>query len=437
MPKVLIISPRFPPKNTADLHRVRMSLPYYRSFGWEPTVLCLTPETSDGVDDPLLEQSLPRDIEVVRVAAWSEQSCRRFGFGHLDNRCLVPLYLAGTKLLRENQYDVVLFSTTVFMTFLLGPLWRRRFGCKIVYDFQDPWYSGKTKPYTEKTVPGRWWKYRLSQAMASWLEPIAIASADHIISVSEGYQRDLLKRHPKLDTSQFTIMPFPVAKADYDFVRESGVKSDIFSAGDGATHWVYGGRGGPDLVPALTALVEQLAQLRSAEPGFAQKLKLYFVGTNYAPAARTFEVIRPVAERCGVGDMVEEYSQRIPYHQVLSLYNDSDAVLVIGSTSPDYTASKLLSCVLSGKPVLALLHQDSLAAKIAARFPNVFVARFGGGLSDLQFKVAVAEGMQWLRRVKYDVAAIDEEIKPWSAQEQTRLQCSIFDRLTIQPPAGS
>jgi hypothetical protein len=166
-------------------------------------------------------------------------------------------------------------------------------------------------------------------------------------------------------------------------------------------------------------------------------LKLYFVGTNYAPAARTFEVIRPVAERCGVGDMVEEYSQRIPYHQVLSLYNDSDAVLVIGSTSPDYTASKLLSCVLSGKPVLALLHQDSLAAKIAARFPNVFVARFGGGLSDLQFKVAVAEGMQWLRRVKYDVAAIDEEIKPWSAQEQTRLQCSIFDRLTIQPPAGS
>lgn len=429
MAKVLIVSPRFPPKNTADLHRVRMSLPFYRSFGWEPTVLCLTPETSDGIDDPMLEQSLPRDIEVVRVAAWSEESCRRFGFGHLDNRCLVPLYLAGTKLLQEDHYDVVFFSTTVFMTFLLGPLWRRRFGCKIVFDYQDPWYLGGVHPYSKNASPGSWWKYRMSQAMASYLEPIAISGADHIISVSEGYKTTLLARYPKLDASEFTIMPFPVAREDYDFVRDNSVTSEIFTANDGAINWVYGGRGGPDMVPALAALFEQLAILRVEEPDYAGRLKLHFVGTNYATAARTFEVVRPVAERYGVGELVEEYSQRIPYHQVLSLYNDSDAVLVIGSASADYTASKLLSCVLSGKPVLALLHQDSLVARLAARFPNAFVARFGGDISDRQFSASVAEGMRWIRDAKYDAAKIDEEIKPWSAKEQTRLQCAIFDRL--------
>ena len=36
MRRVLIVSPSFPPISAADLHRVRMSLPYYREFGWEP-----------------------------------------------------------------------------------------------------------------------------------------------------------------------------------------------------------------------------------------------------------------------------------------------------------------------------------------------------------------------------------------------------------------
>src|ERR1700721_1071767 len=93
MREVLIVSPRFPPINAADVHRVRTSLAYYRRFGW------------------------------------------------LSYRSLLPLYRAGSRLFRERRYDVVFFSTTVFMSFVLGRLWKRRFGCKIVYDFQDPWYS--------------------------------------------------------------------------------------------------------------------------------------------------------------------------------------------------------------------------------------------------------------------------------------------------------
>src|SRR5262245_28838150 len=126
MHKILIVSPRFPPKNSADLHRVRTSLPYYRRFGWDPTVLCLTPASCDGVEDPMLAESLPKDIKVVRAAAWSEEKCRRFGFGHLDYRCLIPLYRTGCELLGQDHYDVVFFSTTAFLTFLLGPIWKRR-----------------------------------------------------------------------------------------------------------------------------------------------------------------------------------------------------------------------------------------------------------------------------------------------------------------------
>lgn len=110
MRNLLIVSPRFPPKNTPDLHRVRTSLPYYRRFGWDPTILCLTPSSSDGVDDPMLEGSLPKDLDVVRAVAWCENTCRRFGFGHFDYRCVVPLYQIGTRILKQRSFDAIFFQ---------------------------------------------------------------------------------------------------------------------------------------------------------------------------------------------------------------------------------------------------------------------------------------------------------------------------------------
>ncbi len=98
--RVLIVSPRFPPVNAPDHHRVRASLPFYRRFGWAPTVLCVEPATiSDSVIDPCLAVSLPTELRLVRVSAWDETVCRRVGFGQLDYRCLWPLYRAGTALL--------------------------------------------------------------------------------------------------------------------------------------------------------------------------------------------------------------------------------------------------------------------------------------------------------------------------------------------------
>ena len=119
MRKVLIVSPRFPPTNTADLHRIRVSLAHYRAHGWEPTVLCVDPATADGIDDPQLAQALPEQRRIVQVSAWSEAICRCFRFGQLSYRSLVPLYRAGSKLLQREPHDVVFFSTTVFMRELL------------------------------------------------------------------------------------------------------------------------------------------------------------------------------------------------------------------------------------------------------------------------------------------------------------------------------
>jgi Glycosyl transferase 4-like domain len=428
MHKVLIVSPRFPPTNAADLHRVRAGLAHYRECGWEPTILCIDPQTSDCAEDTLLGQSLPRHIRVVRVAAWDERNCRRFGFGSLGYRSLMPLFFAGTKLLRQSHYDAVFFSTTVFTSFLLGPLWKRRFGCKIIYDLQDPWYSDVAL-YGRDDAPGGLLKYRLDQMLARPLEAFALKAADHVVVVSELYIPMLTRRYRWLSREMFTVLPFGADTRDYDFVAERNVEQTIFKPRGDRARWVSAGRAGPDMIPVLTALFESLAALRARDPKFAEKLRLEFVGTNYAPPERTRKLVEPVAQTCGVVELVGEYSVRVPYFEAVALYRDCDAILLLGSVHADYTLSKLLICVLSKKPILALLHRRSTATPIAARFPNVFLATFDETPSEPQFREKIAEGMAWLQAPQFDAAAIATRIRPWSAAALTQTLCAIFDRV--------
>lgn len=431
MKKVLIISPRFPPKNAPDHHRVRTSLPYFRQNGWEPTVLCLTPETSDGINDPNLELSVDTDIRVVRVAAWSESMCRKFGFGHIDYRCLWPLYQAGRQLLKAEKFDVVFFSTTVFLTFILGRFWKWNFKNAIVFDFQDPWVN-ENAGYTKKTAPGGWAKYRISQKIANFFEPFALRAADHVISVSEGYNRDLNRRYPWLHATQFSVIPFGAAQRDFELTKSAGIQQKIFQRADGIRHWVYVGRGGPDMEPALSALFAALAKWKSTNPLMATKLKLHFVGTNYSPVHRTFKVVQPLADRFGLSDLVEEHPSRVPYFEALALMVESDAVLLVGSISADYTASKLFNCVMSGKPILAIFHENSLVSRIARDFPNIFLASFNKDATEPGFVARTSQGIKWILSQSLIAHGWESLLTPHTAENLTKKICEIFEKLSAR-----
>ena len=59
MRRVLIISPNFPPVNAADHQRVRTSLPYFKDFGWAPTILSVAPEYNEFPRDDFLTLTVP------------------------------------------------------------------------------------------------------------------------------------------------------------------------------------------------------------------------------------------------------------------------------------------------------------------------------------------------------------------------------------------
>ncbi len=420
MPRLLIVSPRFPPINTADVHRVRAALPHFARFGWEPTVLCVDPASCDGPLDPTLADALPDGLQIVRVKAWDAAACRRFGFGQLAYRSLIPLYRAGLQLLRREHHDVVYFSTTVFLSFVLGRLWKRRFGCRVVYDFHDPWYSDDI-PYTHDTAPGGWWKYRFDRLLARYLERFALGATDHVTVVSPTYIDMLARRYPWLSPPMFTVLPFPVTAHDYALAPRPAP-----SANASPQHrWVSVGAYTPTMQPVLEALFDSLATLLEQMPE-AAAIDLRFVGTDYAPAAR--KRVEPQAEAQGLGAVVSETPARLPYFEALGLCAASDAILMLGSTEAGYTASKLLTCIASHRPILALFHRNSLVSDLAPRFPNVFLATFDESPHEPQFRARIAAGVDWLlSRPQFDAAAIDAALEPWSAEALTRRQCAIFD----------
>ncbi|MBA3848438.1 MAG: hypothetical protein C0502_00400 [Opitutus sp.] len=381
MRRVLIASPHFCPVNAADMQRVRLCLPHLRENGWDPTVLALHPDTVEhAVIDPLLGQTYPADIPVVRAKGIPPRLTRPLGFGGLWWRAGRAFDRAGARLLRQERFDLVFFSTTQFDFLRLAPRWLHRSGVPYVLDYQDPWVNDYYRR-TGTPPPGG----RLRHAFARWRakrqEPRTLREASAVVSVSPAYLADLARRYPWFDAQRATVLPFGASAGDFALARALDPSSPLVPLGDGRVHLVSTGRAGPDLAPALRLLFMGLAQLRRSRPEAAARLRLHFIGTSYAPAGLGRPSVLPVAQECDVAELVREHPARVPYFEALHYLSRADGILALGSDDPGYTPSKLSPVLLAGRPVLALLGAGSPALDLACA-AGATVAAFAPGSQD-------------------------------------------------------
>lgn len=454
--RVLIVSPHFPPVNAADHQRVRMALPYLKEFGWSATVLAIDPREIEGVTlDPLLDATVPGGVEVHRVPTVPAAITRLAGLGNLAMRSLPYLWRAGNKLLRraecgvrsgeseignpkseiENRrFDLVFFSTTQFPVMILGATWKRKFGVPYVVDFQDPWLDDYYKR-TGITPPGGKARHTLSRTLAAQLEPRVMRNVSQVISVSPAYVEILHARYPQLRADQFTVLPFGAPERDFELLPKLQLKHSLFDAADGNQHWLYVGRAGNDMAAAFRLLFSTMAELRRTKPREWKDLRLHFVGTSYAPVGRAVKTVEPIVVECGIGDLVREQTARVPYFEALQALTEADALLVTGSDSPSYTASKLYPYMLANRPMLSVLHEQSPAVEILRRCnagevvtfhparPEAARGQMSGAL--LALLQRTAEGGQ----KSEDSQQINRsEFNQYTAREMTRKMCAVFDR---------
>lgn len=430
MKRVLVVSPAFPPISTADLHRVRTSLPYFRDFGWEPTVLALSPESHGGLNEPELLRTVPSHVAVYRTSALPRRLMQLAGIGDAGLRGLGHLYARGADVIRRESIDLVYFSTTMFPVMVLGRLWRARFGVPYVTDFQDPWKTDYQGAGRQRGV-----KARLAQMMHSTLEPIAMRKVDGVIAVSPHYLDTLQRRYGWITPDMCAAIPFGASEADLAAASAIAFENAIFDPRDGRRHGIAVGRGGRDMSLAAEVLFRALSLV--LERRGAPAIKLSFVGTDYARAGHGRPTIAPVAEQFGVAHAVEEHPARVPYLHALRLLRDSHFTVILGSDDPAYSPSKIYPYLLARRPFVAVMHADSPAVPLLRQAGTGIVSTFRAG-EDLAPTVArLAE--QWpalATRGPADAAVPSSVLESVGARELTRRQCMVFDaaagRRTLQ-----
>lgn len=356
MKRVLIISPHFPPVNAPDMQRIRMSLPFYRDNEWEPIVICVDDKYVDGYKEPLLLETIPSDIEVRRIRAFSKSWTSKIGLGSISIRSFFHFMKEGSRILKRGNIDLVYFSTTAFHVCRLGPYWKRRFGVPFILDFQDPW---RNDYYLSRPLSERPPKFFLSYLLDKRLEAATVPKADGILSVSKGYCDMLKNRYPDMQSSRFHVLPFCASSLDWEISKRFQGKGKTLLADPECFHIVYAGRGGHDLSFALRVIFSAFRVCLSEDPVQFEKVRFLFAGTSYAPAGKGQQTIIPVAAEFGLADRVAEITDRLPYFEVLDLLRSADMLFIPGSTDTSYTASKLFPYLMAEKPLLAIFNENS------------------------------------------------------------------------------
>ena len=360
--RLLIVSPGFAPANTPDSHRARLSLPHWKSCGWEVEVLAVRGEDVEAPQEPELLDSIPSDVPVHRVKAWPLRLARYLGFSSLSWRAGGALRRAGVRLLSHGRFDLVLFSTSQFGVLPLGRRWLQRTGVPYVLDFQDPWVTDYYEKPGAPRPPGGW-KYRLVHRRALHNEPPSLRRAAGVVSVSARYLEEFSARYPWFDRRRSLILPFPAADIDLNRLAAEGPSRSL-SLQPGFRHVVAAGAVGPYMRRSIVGLCAALVRLRSENAAAALKLRFHFIGTSYATDAPPS--VLPSARTAGVADLIEEQTARVGYYEALRWMLAGDALLAVGSDDPGYVPSRLANLLWLEKPLLTIASSGtSLAGRLA------------------------------------------------------------------------
>jgi len=117
----------------------------------------------------------------------------------------------------------------------------------------------------------------------------------------------------------------------------------------------------------------------------------------------------------------------------MAVLRTCDIVLVMGSTAQSYDASKLYPAIVSGRPILALCHEQSSIRRV--------MDETGAGVSVTFSQVGdIDDRVADIRRA-FDTLACRPARRPdpatferFTARASTAALAGILDRVTAQPP---
>jgi hypothetical protein len=282
------------------------------------------------------------------------------------------MLILGSRLLKKGKFDLVYITTTQFVLFCLGRIWKLLFRVPYVLDFHDPWVRDGQRYVTTK----QHWKSWLASALSSSLEKFAVNGAAGVVSVSPNYLEQLRARHagqPSMRSERIAVIPFGAMLHD---IRPRAGNDQITPV----RRIVYVGAGGSIMANSFSRICQLLARLDAAT---RQRLRIDLYGTDsdWKPGMR--KTLEEIANQHGLGRIVSEMPERISYGDAMRTIGAADGVFVLGVDDPAYMPSKLFLYALTKKPLLACLHSASQCNRYFEEIPMVgHLVQFGNARTE-------------------------------------------------------
>jgi len=416
---VALVAAHFPPSNLAGVHRARLLSQHLAEFGWRPIIVTTHWRHYEEALDWGLAELVDPSVEVIRTPALPTQPLRLVG--DVGIRAL-PWHLnALRRLWRQRRIDLVHITVPSFYSALLGRLLQRRTPLPYGIDYIDPWVN--IWPEAEIKYSKAWLSYQLGCR----LEPWATRDAALITGVASGYFEGVLDRDPALrHTAVTAAMPYGFSTLDFTAPALAAQAPTELTPGDGCFHLVYAGALLPKGRSVLERVLEGVATLKARGSPAAARLRLHFIGTGKHPMDPNGHNVLPVARRLGIPELVTEHPHRMAYLGVLANLVHASGALILGSTEPHYSPSKVYQAVQSRRPVLAVLHEASTAVAVLERSRAGSVVKLSGG--SLPEPDAIADALEAFMTAPYDPGRVDwSAFDAFSARESARHMAAALD----------
>ncbi len=336
--------------------RVRLIVQHAASLGYYPTVFTVDPKYREETGDPWMVDLVGDKFKLVTVNCLNQNKTRKFKIGDLGLRILPFLFFALRKHIKNERPDFILYPVPPWYVLMIAPLLKGLTGVPYGIDFIDPWVHDLDD--RERST-----KKRISHWISRRMEKHVCKHASIIYAVSKGINDNLVEHYPLLRGKTFITVPYGAEQNDFDSLTAQMPvinNNKIVIRYIGAI-WI-------DCYAVLDGLMPALAEAEKTLP-----LHIEFIGTSYAIEKMSKPQLDKWITENNMQQFTSESPLRVSYRKAVELTLQSDILLLMGGMETYYAASKLMGLLVSKKPFVAFLHEDSFPAKLLLEinFPYV------------------------------------------------------------------
>lgn len=343
---VLVIAYYFPPLGLSGVQRTTKFVKYLPQYGWEPTVLTVTP-TGYYAIDPTLLLDVER-AEIIRTGSLDVNALfRKKGVVTMPSERIRKmlqfigdtLFIPDTKIgwksravkaaaerFQQKKFDLIFATAPPQTDFLIGRDLKRMLGIPLVLDYRDAWLDYPFKYFP--TPLHRYWNYRLEKQV--------VQTADRIVVTHRRVKESILKRYPTLSYNDVVIIPQGYDPEDFQFEEHEPMpRHDRLRITHAGTF--YAGRNPVALFSAVKRLLHESPQLEN-------KLEICLIGT-------VRKEDRKLAQQLGVSNVVR-FLGYLDHRECTKYLLASDVLYFV--LDNDYQSpGKLYEYFGARKPILA------------------------------------------------------------------------------------